>query len=115
MLAMSLLLCCSKPATIAASMAICRPKAIDDAPVFGPERGGGGRRRDFLASGGMGEAQGKKVSPPPLRHRRSRRSRPLAKSSHRGHVVRVGPTAVTRRDGGNRVTCTRGRPHGANE
>ncbi len=30
----------------------------------------------------MGEAQGKKVSPPPLRHRRSRRSRPLARSSH---------------------------------
>src|SRR6516225_2499904 len=30
----------------------------------------------------MGEAQGKKVSPPPLRPRRSRRSRPLARSSH---------------------------------
>src|SRR6516164_10828108 len=26
-----------EPATIAASMAICRPKAIDDAPVFGPK------------------------------------------------------------------------------
>jgi hypothetical protein len=42
-------------------MAICRPKAIDDAPVFGPARSGGWRRRDFLASRGMGEAQGKKV------------------------------------------------------
>jgi hypothetical protein len=31
-------------ATIAASMAICRPKAIDDAPVFGPEHSGGRRR-----------------------------------------------------------------------
>ena len=30
----------------------------------------------------MGEAQGKKVSPPPLRPRRSRRRRPLARSSH---------------------------------
>ncbi len=30
----------------------------------------------------MGVAQGKKVSPPPLRHRRSRRSRPSARSSH---------------------------------
>src|SRR5215471_10914190 len=29
-----------------------------------------------------GRAQGKKVSPPPLRPRRSRRSRPLARSSH---------------------------------
>src|SRR5262245_851797 len=63
MLAMSLLLCCSSAATIAASMAICRPKAIDDAPVFGPERSGGRRGRDFLASRGMGEAQGKKVDP----------------------------------------------------
>ena len=44
-------------------MAICRPKAIDDAPVFGPERSGGWRRRDFLGSRGMGEAQGKKVDP----------------------------------------------------
>jgi hypothetical protein len=33
-----------EPATIAASMAICRPKAIDAAPVFGPERSGGWRR-----------------------------------------------------------------------
>src|SRR5262249_46931172 len=70
-----------EPATIAASMAICRPKAIAAAPVFGPERSGGWRRRDFVGSRGMGEAQGKKVSPPPLRHRRSRRSRPLARSS----------------------------------
>jgi hypothetical protein len=60
---MSLLLSCYEPATIAASMAVCRPKAIDDAPIFGPERSGGWRRRDFLASRGMGEAQGKKVSP----------------------------------------------------
>jgi hypothetical protein len=33
-----------EPATIAASMAICRPKAINNAPVFGPERSGGWRR-----------------------------------------------------------------------
>jgi hypothetical protein len=38
-------------------------------------------RLSWLARG-MGEAQGKKVSPPPLRPRRSRRSRPLARSSH---------------------------------
>src|SRR5713101_3574063 len=67
-----------EPATTAASMAIVRPQAIDDAPA-GPERSGGWRRRDFLGSRGMGEpgsprawgagwqAQGKKVSPPPLR------------------------------------------------
>ena len=39
--AMSLLLGCFEPATTAASMAIGRPKAIDDAPVHGPERSGG--------------------------------------------------------------------------
>jgi len=51
-------------ATIAASMAICRPKAIDDAPIFGPERSGGRRRvRLSWLARGMGEAQGKKVDP----------------------------------------------------
>ncbi len=53
-----------------------QPQAIDDARA-GPERSGGWRRRDFLGSRGMGaagvpalagwQAQGKKVSPPPLR------------------------------------------------
>jgi hypothetical protein len=33
-----------EPATIAASMAVSRRKAIADAPVFGPERSGGWRR-----------------------------------------------------------------------
>jgi hypothetical protein len=44
MLAMSLLLAFFEPATIAASMAIGKPKAIDDAPARGPERSGGWRR-----------------------------------------------------------------------
>src|SRR5258707_237761 len=55
-----------EPATIAASMAIGRPRAIDDAPA-GPEHCGGWRRRDFLGSRGMGAAQGKKGLPSPLR------------------------------------------------
>jgi hypothetical protein len=50
---MSLLLGCFEPATTAASMAIYRPEAIDDAPGFGPERSGGWRRGEFLASRGM--------------------------------------------------------------
>jgi hypothetical protein len=41
---MSLLLAVFEPATIAASMAICRLEAIDDAPADGPERSGGWRR-----------------------------------------------------------------------
>jgi hypothetical protein len=48
------------------------PEAIDDAPARGPKQSGGWRRSDFLASRGMGEAQGKKVDPTPLRLRRSR-------------------------------------------
>ena len=53
-----------EPATIAASMAICRPKAIDDAPIFGPkaQRRMAAVRLSWLARG-MGEAQGKKVDP----------------------------------------------------
>jgi hypothetical protein len=77
-------------------MAICRPKTIGDAPE-GPQRSGGCRRSDprlrgacFLASRGMGEAQGKKVDSTALRFRRSRRSRSSARSSHhRGPVRRV--------------------------
>jgi hypothetical protein len=60
---MSLLLAGFEPATTAASMAISRPEAIDDAPACGPQR----ERRmvavDFLASRGMAEGQGKKVYP----------------------------------------------------
>src|SRR5262245_55494320 len=52
----------SEPATIAASMAICRPKVIAAAPDFGLERSRRWQRRDFLGSRGMGEAQGKKVA-----------------------------------------------------
>jgi hypothetical protein len=44
----------------------------------------------------MGEAQGKKVEPPPLRQRRSRRSRPLARSSHQ-RPRGVGPAAPRRK------------------
>src|SRR5262249_10846759 len=43
----------SEPATIAASMAICRPKVIAAAPVFGPERSGGWQRQDCLGPRGM--------------------------------------------------------------
>src|SRR5437773_867935 len=53
--AMSTLLGCNEPATIAASMAICRPKVIAAAPVFGPERSGGWQRRElsWLARNGQ--------------------------------------------------------------
>src|SRR5215510_8916099 len=70
-------------------MAICRPRTIGDAPE-GPERSGGCCRSDFLASRGMGGAQGKKVAATALRLRRSRRIRSSARSSHhRGPVRRV--------------------------
>src|SRR5271165_1979028 len=73
MLAMSLLLGCFEPATTAASMAICRPEAIDDAPAPRAEaqRRMAAARVSWLPRG-MAGGQGKKVAPPPLRLRRSR-------------------------------------------
>ena len=90
-------------------MAICRPEAIDAAPVHGPEQSGGWRRDDFLASRGMGEAQGKKVEPPPLRLRRSRRSRPLARSAKREAVGRAPNSILGRSRGQPEGTCARAR------
>src|SRR5712692_2501232 len=101
-----------EPATIAASMAIVRPQAIDDAPA-GPKRSGGWRRRDFLGSRGMGEpgsprawsagwrAQGKKVSPPPLRQgdRGLPSCGPITPS--RGRAGRVPDSLARRRRGGH--------------
>src|SRR5258708_32039872 len=65
MLAMSLLLGCFEPATTAASMAIGKPEAIDDAPLAGrsaTEDGGGETPAFagacFLASRGMGFSPG---------------------------------------------------------
>src|SRR5580698_10788628 len=48
MLAMSLLLGCFEPATTAASMAICRPEAIDDAPLAGRSTAEDGGGESFL-------------------------------------------------------------------
>src|SRR5437867_1833924 len=76
-------------------MAIGKPKAIDDAPARGPEWSGGWRRRDFVASRGMGAAQGKKVDPTPLWLRRSRRSRPPARSSQREAVWLARPRTAS--------------------
>ncbi len=74
-------------------MAIVRPEATDAAPK-GPQRSGGRRRAKFLASRGMrGTRRGRKFVRPSLRLRRSRRSRPSARSSH--HRGRSGPRAPT--------------------
>ena len=43
-------------------MAIYRPKAIDDAPARGPQQREGRQASEFLASRGMGAAQGKKLA-----------------------------------------------------
>jgi hypothetical protein len=63
MLAMSFLLAVFEPATTAASIAIGRPGTIGDAPVRGPERSGGCRQGDFLASRGMGVSPGEESRP----------------------------------------------------
>src|SRR5260370_5197603 len=57
----------------------------------------------------MGLAQGKKVDPAPLRLRRSRRSRPPARSSQRDAVWLARPNSILgRRRGGRRVSFTSG-------
>jgi hypothetical protein len=104
-----------EPATIAASMAICRPKAIDDAPIFGPSAAEDGGGETFLPREEWAKPRGRKS------HRRrcgigDRGAAVLwPDQAIRGRVARVGPTALRRRRGGNRVTRTRGRPHGAKE
>ena len=57
----------------------------------------------------MGIAQGKKADPAPLRLRRSRRSRPLARSSRREAVWLARPNSILgRRRGGLRMSFTSG-------
>jgi DNA-binding transcriptional LysR family regulator len=94
---------CFEPATTAASMAIGKPEAIDDAPLAGrsaAEDGGGER---FLSREEWASAQGKKASPSPLRLRRSRRSRPSVRSSQREVVARAPNSILGGRRGGGRV------------
>ena len=54
------------------------------------EDGGG---ETFLPREEWAEPRGRKSRPPPLRHRRSRRSRPSARSSHQRPAWLAGPTA----------------------
>ncbi|CCJ07289.1 hypothetical protein [Methylocystis sp. SC2] len=82
-------------------MAINRTKAIGDAPAGGPKQSGGRRKSEFLVPRGMtlDERQGKKVAVPPLRLRRSRRSRPSARSSQkRGCNGRVGSDSIVNKE-----------------
>ena len=109
MLAMSLLLGCFEPATTAASMAIGKPKAIDDAPVRGPERSGGWRRGEFLASRGMGFSPGEEsltdaVASQAIEAQPSfGQIKPL-----RGRVVRASNSILGRRRGQHRAPRTSG-------
>src|SRR5579863_9494655 len=98
MLAMSLLLGCFESATTAASMAIGKPKAIDDAPLAGRSAAEDGGGESFLLREEWASAQGTKVDPPPLRLRRSRRSRPSARSSQKEAVWFARRTASSGED-----------------
>src|SRR5208337_2058324 len=111
MLAMSLLLCCFEPATTAASMAIGKPKAIDDAPAGrGPHRACAmgwpqgrseaedGVGKTFLPREEWAKPRGRKSIRPPLRLRRSRRSGPSARSSHGEAVWSARQTAPSGED-----------------
>ena len=86
-----------EPATIAASMAINRPEAIGAAPALGapvalarwggdcrPKQSGGRRSSEFLVSRGMTpQASGEESRCAAVAARRSRRSRPSARSGHK--------------------------------
>jgi hypothetical protein len=61
MLAMSYLLAVFEPATTAASMAICRPEAISDAPLADGTQWRTGARNFLGAARNGRHAQGKKV------------------------------------------------------
>ncbi|PWR19953.1 hypothetical protein DKG75_16025 [Zavarzinia compransoris] len=64
-------------------MAIDRPEAIDAAPARRPKRSGGWQPGNFLVSRGMtAQPAGEERRSAPLPHRRSRRSRPSARSAH---------------------------------
>lgn len=65
-------------------MAIGWPEAIGAAPARRPKRSGGWQPGDFVVSRGMpAQPAGEESRSAPLRHRRSRRSRPSARSAHR--------------------------------
>jgi hypothetical protein len=98
MLAMSLLLGGFKPATAAASMAIGKPEAIDDAPLSGRSAAEDGGGESFLPREEWVSARGKKVDPTPLRLKRSRRSHLSAKSSREEAVWSAGRSAPSGED-----------------
>jgi len=73
-------------------MAIVRPKAIDDALAREPKRSGGWWQAAFLPREECAARAGEESCRTPLRQRRSRRSRPSARSSHerpRGSCART--------------------------
>jgi hypothetical protein len=107
---MSLLLGCFEPATTAASMAICRPEAIDDAPGCGPERSGGWRRGEFLASRGMPARPAGEESLTDAVASQAIEAQPSFGQIKpwRGRVVRTPNSILRRRRGGRRMSRTRG-------
>jgi hypothetical protein len=97
---MSLLLAVFEPATTAASMAIDQPEAIDDAPARGPEHGGGRRRRNFLASRGMGFSPGEESFTDAVAAQAIEAQPPFGQiKPWRGRVVRAPNSILGRRRG----------------
>jgi hypothetical protein len=103
--AMSLLLGCSSPRPSRPRWRSAGRKRSTTHPLrAGAQRRMAAARLSCLARNGRTgvparlragwQAKGKKVSPPPLRHRRSRRSRRLARSSHWRPCGSPGPTAT---------------------
>src|SRR5262249_17247587 len=109
-----------EPATIAASMAISRPKAIAAAPVFRPERSGGWGRRggggggdEFCGAGEGGGKRGEKKSHPRHCGTGDRGAAVLwLDQAIRGRAAR-GPAAISKEKDVADSARTRGQAHRA--
>src|SRR5260370_42294419 len=94
-------------------MAICRPEAIGDAPALRAEaqRRTPAVRLSWLARNGR--SPGEESLTAIVAARRSRRSRPSARSSHREASGSRAKQHPGRRRGGHQAACTRGQVHRA--
>src|SRR5713226_4297726 len=95
-----------EPATIAASMAIGRPQAIDDAPLgAGAQRRMAAERLSWLARNGR--SPGEESLAAAIAARRSRLCRPVARSRHQEAARVARRTACQREDVAGMGPCKR--------
>src|SRR5437763_15484424 len=108
MLAMSLLLCCSNPRPSRPRWRSAGRRRAATHPLAGRSTAEDGGGETFLPREEWAKPRGRKSIRPPLRHRRSRRSRPPARSSHgEATWLAFANSILGRRRGGHRIARTR--------